>query len=260
MLFGLVEELFVDCLVSGETHGVTFVQIVGRESSPCAGTLDVHLDEQNLGDRIKGSSGFHFVDVAQNTVALEQQVLKFLAAERAGTVLYRLDAFGISPVFGVGEVVDRYRFAGCSGDEFENGSLALVMGNEEFATGGTGITLALVVIPKMDVHGLGLAFNNNNGGLASRCGVNNNVSPGATPAMLSLPFLIHLLERVAVVVVKMLNELLADTFFGCGFEPASLERAESNPPVYRRARGRELFHHRRLRGQDCPMDGCGPGR
>jgi len=84
-------------------------------SITCAGTLDVHLDEQNLGDRIKGSSGFHFVDVAQNTVALEQQVLKLLAAERAGTVLYRLDAFGISPVFGVGEVVDLYRFAGCSG-------------------------------------------------------------------------------------------------------------------------------------------------
>ena len=38
--------------------------------------------------------------------------------------------------------------------------------------------------------------------------------------MLSLPFLIHLLERVAVVVVKVLNELLADTFFGCGFQPS----------------------------------------
>jgi len=32
--------------------------------------------------------------------------------------------------------------------------------------------------------------------------------------MLSLPFLIHLLKHVAVVVVKVLNELLANTFFG----------------------------------------------
>jgi len=72
MLFGLVEELFVDGLVSGETHGVAFVQIVGRESSPCAGALHVHLDEQNLGDRIKGPTGFHLVDVAQDAVAFEQ--------------------------------------------------------------------------------------------------------------------------------------------------------------------------------------------
>ena len=170
-------------------------------------------------------------------MALEQQVLKLLPAERASTVLNLLDAFCISPVFSMGQVVDRHRFARRSRDEFENGGLALVMGNEELATSGAGITLALVVIPKMDAHGFGLAFDNNNGGLAPRCGVNNNVSPRAFSAMLSLPFLIHLLKRVAVVVVKVLNKFLADPFFGCGFAPASFEGTK----IYR-----------------CPGSGCGP--
>jgi hypothetical protein len=41
----------------------------------------LHLDEQDFADRVKGAARVHLVHVAQDVVALEQQVLELAAVE-----------------------------------------------------------------------------------------------------------------------------------------------------------------------------------
>lgn len=212
-----------------------------------AGTLDVHFDEENLRDGVEGAARVHFVDIAQDAVADEQQVLKFLAIEGAQAVEHFLQALGIAPVRGLGNFVDGDELARRAGDELENSGVALVGGNEDFAARGHGVGRGLVVVTLLNLDAIGLALDDENGkalGGAIIGGLpDNDVRAWAAVAVLRALLLIHLIQRVAVVLDQGADEPLTDDFLRLGADIAPF-LTQGNPQpvaflVQRVRRGRE---------------------
>lgn len=73
---GLVEQAIVHRRIGGQANGCAAVEIVGGEGAVLAGTLHMHLDEQDFGDGVECTARVHLMHVAQDAVTDEQQVRK----------------------------------------------------------------------------------------------------------------------------------------------------------------------------------------
>src|SRR5438309_1931562 len=98
------------------------------------------------------------MDVAQDRMALEQQVLEFSTIERAQLVLDFLYPLRIAPVARFWNFIDLYEVSRHRRDKLEDGRKAGVVGNEELATDRARVALTLVVVVQIDVDAFGLAF------------------------------------------------------------------------------------------------------
>lgn len=124
------------------------------------GALHKHLDKQNLGDRVERDARFHLVHVAQDVVAVAQQLGELAAIERALPGLDRGHALGIAPVSCLGDLADSDEFAGQCGDYPKNLGEAPVMGDEKFGSCGSGIAFALIIVTQINADAFRFAFDN----------------------------------------------------------------------------------------------------
>ena len=197
-----------------------------------ARALDVHLDEENLRDGVEGAARVHFVHVAQDAVADEQQVLKLLAVEGAQGIEHFLQAFGVAPVGSLGDFVDGNELARRARHQFEHGGVALVGGDEDFAARGHGVGRGLVVVALLNLDAVGLALDHEHGEALGRAVIgglpDDDVGARTAMAMLGALLLIHLVERIAIVLDQGADELLANDFLGLGADIAPF-LAQGNP-------------------------------
>jgi len=111
------------------------VEEIDGEGAMQARPFDIHLHEQDLGNGVERAGRVHLVDVAQDRVALEQEILEFLAVENPQLAADFLDPLGVAPVGRLGDLVDLQEIAGRAGYELEDGGEAVVCGDEEFRAG-----------------------------------------------------------------------------------------------------------------------------
>ena len=69
--------------------------------------------------------------VAQDRVALEQQILELPPVEGAELALDLVDSLGVAPIRRLRDLVDRHEVARHSGDELEHGRVTCVVRDEE---------------------------------------------------------------------------------------------------------------------------------
>ena len=212
-----IEQAIVNKRLVGHALPCATVEVVDPERAVTTRAFHVHLHEQDLRDRVERAAGVHLVHVAQDRVALEQQVLELPPIEGTELVPDLVDSLGVAPIRRLRDLVDRHEVARYSWDELEHGGVACVVRDEELAAHRTGIALALVVVPDVDVDLLGLALDHENGRPAPGLGLvrlpDHDVGARTPAPVHGPPLLIHLLERVTVVVVQVQNEFLPDPLF-----------------------------------------------
>ena len=178
-----LEQVVVNERIARQARRCAAVEEVGGEGAMQARTFDVHLHEQDLRDRVERTSGIHLVHVAQDRMALEQEVLELPPVESAEPLPDLLDPLGVAPVRRPRDLVDLHELARHAGNEPENGGVAPIVGNEELTAGRAGVAFALVIVPDVDVDVFGLAFDDEHRravrGLGLRCFPDHDVGAGA---------------------------------------------------------------------------------
>lgn len=156
----------------------------------------------------------HLVDVAQDVVAVAQQLGELRAVETALTGLDLRDPLRVAPVRGLGDLADLDELAGQRGDDAEDLGETPVVGDEEVRAARPGVAFALVIVAQVDRDALRLALDDQLGRLAVRLvghgRPHRDVGARAGGAMLRLELLPHLRELVAELDVEVADELLTD--------------------------------------------------
>ncbi|HEV7910762.1 MAG TPA: hypothetical protein VGP28_06690 [Methylocella sp.] len=150
-------------------------------------------------------------------MTFEQQVLEFATIENAQLALDFLYPLCVTPIGRLRDFVDLHEVARHRRDKLEDGRKPCVVGNEELATNGARVALALVVVVQIDIDAFGLAFDDENRlltfGLYFWRLPNDDIGAGAFMPMHRAPLLVHLDQAVTVVIDKVANEALPNDFF-----------------------------------------------
>lgn len=112
VVLGQLEKPIMHLRVVGHTGGRSPVEVFSGEGAVQSGAFNIHLDEKNFRDGVEGTTRVHLVHVTQDDMADKEQVLKFLAIEGAQRFADLLQAFGVAPVGGFGNLVDGDELAG----------------------------------------------------------------------------------------------------------------------------------------------------